>query len=155
MVFKKLYSVLIKPFCVFICIILANLTLNIIVWYIISGVQPLMSPVCIHVVTWIAWVLCTFHLPAWHTGACIAAVPASKCDSNLVHLSQVVADCNIKNNKLYNTTYMVNFFGKYVEICVFHYWRKRKLKLIFHSSYAIKNFIWVLVGRPNYACSAM
>lgn len=112
--------------------------------------MPLMSPVCIHVVTWIAWVLCTFHLPAWHTGACIAAVPASKGDSNLVHLPQVVTDCNIKK-KLYNTTDMVNFFGKYVEICVFHYWRKRKLKLIFHSSYTINNFIWVLVGRPNYA----
>lgn len=96
--FKKLYSVLIKPFCVFICILLANLTLNIIVWHLISGVQPLMSPVCIHVVTWIAWVLCTFHLPAWHTGACIAAVPASKGDSNLVHLPQVVADCNIKKS---------------------------------------------------------
>lgn len=92
---------------------MANLTLNIIVWYIISGVQSLMSPVCIHVDTWIAWVLCTFHLPAWHTGACIAAVPASKGDSNFVHLSQVVADCNIKKTINYTIqpiwlTFLVN-----------------------------------------------
>lgn len=29
--------------------------------------------------------------------------------------------------------------------------KKKEIKLIFHSSYAIKIFIWVLVGRPIYA----
>lgn len=47
------------------------------------------------VITWIAWVLGTLYLPAWHTRACVAAISASKCDTDLVHLSQVVADCNI------------------------------------------------------------
>lgn len=29
--------------------------------------------------------------------------------------------------------------------------KKKEIKTDFYSSYAIKNFIWVLVGRPNYA----
>lgn len=86
LVFKKLYLVLIKFFCVFICIILENFILNIIVWYLINGVQFLMSFVCIYVVIWIVWVLCIFYFFVWYIGVCIVVVFVSKGDFNFVYL---------------------------------------------------------------------
>lgn len=86
LVFKKLYLVLIKFFCVFICIRLENFILNIIVWYLINGVQFLMSFVCIYVVIWIVWVLCIFYFFVWYIGVCIVVVFVSKGDFNFVYL---------------------------------------------------------------------